>query len=352
MILEMETTQSELANRQPQQPPDAAFLQLLFGKHIAYSLSAVARLGVADHINGAPEAIETLAAKTNAKPELLYRVMRLLGTVGVFDELPGKRFALTPVGELMKTSSRGSLRHMAIMFGDPWSASAYAHITDCLCTGRDGVTLEYGKHAFDLFADHPDWAENFHRAMIDYSSTTAAAVLKSYDFGGIRRLADIGGGHGMVLAAILAQYPDMQGVLYDLPNVVTGAPATSHFEKCKDRIRIEAGSFFERVPAGCDAYILKHIIHDWDDEHGRQILRLIREELPEDGRVLLCEMVVPDEPGPAPAKMLDIEMLVLTPGGKERTEAEFHELFESAGLRLSQIVRTETAMCVLEGRLN
>ena len=166
-------------------------------------------------------------------------------------------------------------------------------------------------------------------------------------FSGFERLADLGGGHGLLLASVLQKYPPMQGVLFDLPEVVAGVPA-DRLAACGGRLRVEAGSFFERVPQGCDAYMMKHIIHDWSDEHCRTILKLVRDKLPTDGRVLVCEMVVTDEPGPTPAKMLDIEMLVMTVGGKERTKGEFAELFASSGLRLSRIVPTERPICAIE----
>jgi len=145
----------------------------------------------------------------------------------------------------------------------------------------------------------------------------------------------------------LRRYPQMQGVLCDRAEIVAGVPK-DQFAGCEERITIEGGSFFERVPDGCDAYIMKHIIHDWSDEHCRTILKLMRDRLPADGRVLVCEMVVTDEPGPTPAKMLDIVMLVMTVGGKERTKDEFAELFASSGLRLSRIVPTERPICVIE----
>jgi hypothetical protein len=173
------------------------------------------------------------------------------------------------------------------------------------------------------------------------------AITDAYDFSGISRLADVGGGHGALLAAILHRYPDMQGVLFDRAEIVEGVPK-DRFTGCEGRAAIEAGSFFERVPSGCDAFIMKHIVHDWGDEQCRTILRLMRDALPADGRVLVCDMVVSGDPGPSPAKMLDIEMLVMTVGGKERTEEEFRDLFASAGLKLNRIVPTERPICVVE----
>ncbi|MGH6865911.1 MAG: methyltransferase [Methyloceanibacter sp.] len=329
------------------QPPQAVFVQLVFGKQLTFALSGVARLGVADHMNGGPSPVEEIAAKVGAHAPSLYRVMRMLASMGVFTETPGRRFALTPVGELLRTGAPGSLRHVAIMFGDEWTTRAYEHFTHCLRTGKDGVTEAYGKHAFDVLAERPDQAEAFHLAMTDTSANAAEAVLAAYDFSGIKRIADVGGGHGILLSSILRRYPNMQGFLFDRPEVVAGLPS-GRFAGCEDRIGIEGGSFFERVPSGCDAYIMKHIVHDWSDEHCRTILSLMRDALPVDGRVLLLEMVVSGEPGPSPAKMLDIEMLAMTVGGKERTADEFRDLFASAGLRLNRVVPTASPICVVE----
>ena len=340
-----------LADTKPADPTSSeALFQLLFGKHITYSLSAVARLGVADYMSATPASIDTLAAATGAHAPSLYRVMRMLAGVGVFSESAGKQFSLTAIGEHLKTRAPGSLRHLAICFGDKWSTRGFENLTHSVCTGEDGVTKAYGKNTFEVLADYPEAADTFHRAMLNVSSMVSDALLASYDFFGISRMADIGGGHGGLLASVMRHYPQMQGVLFDLPEVVAGAYDAGHLSGLESRVQIEAGSFFERVPAGCDAYLLKHILHDWSDNHCHRILRLIREQLPGGARVLVCELIVPDEPGPAPAKALDIEILALTVGGRERTLSEFHELFKSAGLRLERVVRTTTAFCVLEVR--
>jgi hypothetical protein len=325
--------------------------QFLFAKQLTASLSALARLGVADHMGKEAVSAETLAAKIGAHAPSLYRVMRMLAGFDVFREEAGGRFALTPLGTLLRTDAPGSMRYMAMMLGDETSLSAYVHMADCIRTGKDAVTLAYGKSIFDLFAERPEQAETFQRAMSGGSAIAAQSILASYDFSGIERLADVGGGHGLLLASVLERYPHMQGVLFDLPEVVAGVPRDRR-EACGGRLRVEAGSFFERVPTGCDAYMMKHIIHDWSDEHCRTILKLIRAQLPEHGRVLLCEQVMPEEPGPAPAKMLDIEMLVMTVGGKERTRQEFGELFASAGLKLGRVVTTPTPICVVEALPN
>jgi hypothetical protein len=327
--------------------PQQLLGQLLSGKQLTYSLSGVARLGVADHMNAMPIAVDEIAAKVGAHAPSLYRVMRMLASMGVFNEVNGKRFALSPAGELLRSDAPGSMRYIAMMFGDPWTTRAYEHFADCLRTGQDGVSKAYGQHVFDVLAERPEQLETFQAAMTSSSTLAGHAVVSAYDFGGIMRIADVGGGHGALLASILRHYPNMQGVLFDREEIVGGVPE-DQFAGCDGRIAIESGSFFERVPDGCDAYIMKHIIHDWSDEHCCTILKLMRERLPANGRVLLCEMVVTDEPGPTPAKMLDIEMLLVTVGGKERTKHEFAELLGSCGLHLNRIVATERPICVIE----
>jgi len=331
----------------PALPPPLAMMQLLFGKQLTYSLSGVARLGVADHMDGTAKPVEDIAACCGAHAPSLYRVMRMLASFGVFKEGPARHFSLTPVGELLKTDAPGSLRYMAMMFGEEFSTRAYEHIAACLRTGGDGVSEAYGKQIWEVLGERPSQCGTFQHAMTNSTSVAAPAIVKAYDFSGITRLADVGGGHGLLLAAILRANPKLQGVLFDRPEVVGSVPQ-DQFAGCDGRIAIEPGSFFERVPDGCDAYLMKHIIHDWSDEHCRTILTLMRKKLPQDGRVLLCEMVVTDEPGPTPAKLLDIEMLVMTVGGKERTEQEFRELFAACGLLLSRIVPTARPISVIE----
>jgi len=336
-----------MSDKQSSQEAQRLIGQLLFGKQMTYCLSGVARFGVADHMNATPMAVEEIAGKTGAHAPSLYRVMRMLASTGVFKEEQGKRFALTPAGELLKSDAPGTMRYHAMMLGDEWTTRAYEHFTDCLRTGQNGVSKAYGQHLFDVLAERPEQLDTFQAAMTSSSTIEGKAVIGAYDFSGIKRLADLGGGHGVLLASILRRYPQMQGVLFDRAEIIAGM-AKDQFAGCGGRITIEGGSFFERVPDGCDAYIMKHIIHDWDDEHCRTTLKLMRDKLPTDGRVLVCEMVVTDEPGPTPAKILDILMLVITMGGKERTKDEFAELFASSGLRLDRIVPTEGPICVIE----
>jgi hypothetical protein len=320
-----------------------SLIQLLFGKHITYAISAVARLGVPDHMAEVPVSVEDLARRTGAHAPSLYRVMRALTPVGVFEERAGRHFCLTEVGRLLQTDTPGSARYFAIQLGDSWSARSWERFTETVQTGEDCVTKAFGKNVFELFAEQPEEAATFQRSMTNLSAAVVDSLVDGYDFSPIQRLADVGGGHGLLLGSILNRHPGMQGVLYDLPEVIAGAPK-------QKRVQLQTGSFFERVPSGCDAYIMKFILHDWDDHHCRKILQLIRRELPEHGRVLICEQVITNGPDAAFAKFLDLEMLAMTAGGRERTASEFRDLLASAGLRLIEVVRTHGPLCILDAR--
>jgi hypothetical protein len=349
MVLEV-INDAPAAPATPSVPPSMALLQLLFAKHLTYCLSAVARLGVADHMSEQPVDVATLSAEVGAQPSVLYRVMRALAGVAVFEEGPAQSFRLTETGRLLQTDAPGSFRYLAIQLGDRWSTRSWENLTDTIRTGTDCVTLAFGKNIFDLFAEEPQQAETFHRSMTGLSAFLTEPILNAYDFSGIERLADIGGGHGRLLAAVLNRNPCLKGVVYDLPEVIEGAPGQPHLTECADRIRFVGGSFFERVPAGCDAYMMKFILHDWSDKDCKRILRCIREQLPANGRLIVVEQLILEGTSISSAKLLDIEMLAMTAGGRERTEAEFSTLFASAGLKLTKLVPTESPVSILEAR--
>jgi len=349
MLLE-QTEKMTAAPHQGTPRPHEVIVQLLFGKHIAYSVSAMARLGVADQMGDYPADIDTLAQKVGAQPDALYRVMRALAGAGVVEQTSSRSFRLTAVGQALKTDAPICMRHTAMQMGDPWSTRPWEYFTETIRTGIDGVTQAFGKNVFELLAEEPEQAEHFNQSMSAYSAATIDAIAGGYDFSGIRRLADVGGGHGKLLSAILERNPQMTGVVYDLPEVVAGASKPEHLTGCGERISFEGGSFFDRVPSGCDAYMMKFIMHDWSDEHCVTILRNIRQQMPENGRVLVIEQIVAPTPELSFAKLLDMEMLALTVGGRERTEAEFAQLFACAGLKLTRVFPTQSPVCVLELR--
>ena len=330
-------------------------MNLLWGKAISTSISAIAKLGVADHMSATePSSAEALAQTTNAHAPSLYRTLRMLSAIGMFHEHSGQRFTLTPLSQTLRSDVPDSVRGVAMFLTDPWHMRGYENIFHCLKTGENGVQKAYGRHGFDVIAEDPASLENFQAGMSNYTAMEGALLEPFLDFSAFQRIADVGGGHGSLLAQILRRNPTLNGVLFDLPEVVAHAPTPADLG-LNGRMAIESGSMFDRVPTGCDAYIMKHIIHDWDDEHSHKILRLMCDQLaaeaPETGRVFLAEMVVPHSPEPHPSKFLDIEMLVMTPGGKERTTAEFAVLFESAGLELVRTQTTPGPICLIEARV-
>ena len=331
-------------------PPAAQVMNLLWGKAISTSISAVAKLGIADHMTAEePVSAEALAEATSAHAPSLYRTLRMLASIGVFQEHEGQRFTLTPLSACLRSNAPDSVRGVAMFLTDPWHMRGYENVLHALKTGENGVQKAYGRHGFDVIAEDPDSLANFQLGMSNYTAMEGALLEPLLDFSGFQRIADVGGGHGTFLAQILGRNPSLHGVLFDLPEVLAHAPAPSA------RLSHEAGSMFERVPAGCDAYLMKHIIHDWDDAHCHKVLRLMCDQLaahaPQTGRVFVAEMIVPHNHEPHPAKFLDIEMLVMTPGGKERTVAEFAVLFESAGLELVGTRTTPGPICLIEAKV-
>ena len=238
---------------------------------------------------------------------------------------------------------------MVLWMADPFHLRVYADAMHTTMTGQPAAEKTVGMKVFEYFPTDPALSERFNNAMTALSATVIAAALEAYDFSGVGTLVDIAGGHGQVLTSILQAYPSMRGVLTDLPHVLAGAEHRIRELGLADRIRTEPIDFFKAVPAGGDAYMMKHIIHDWDDPEALTILGNIRKVIPANGRVVLLESVLP--PGNAPdfGKVIDIEMMLM-PGGRERTEEEFRSLFERAGFRLARIVPTSAPLWVVEAR--
>jgi hypothetical protein len=333
-------------------PPAATLLQILGGSVVAQAVSTAAQLKVADALASGPRTAAEIAPVVSAHAPSLYRLMRALAMVGVLEEQEGERFSLTAVGECLRSDVPGSQRQMAVMLGRPWRLAALGELAHSVRTGESGFEKAHGESAFAWFGKHPEEGAIFDGAMTSGSAPTSDGVARSYDFAPFARIADVGGGQGFLLSAILKAHPGARGVLYDLPHVVAGARgAKSPLAEAgvAERCEIVAGSFFEAVPPGCDAYVMKHIIHDWDDADAAKILGLCRDAAGPSGRVLVVESVVPPRGVPSFAKLLDLQMLSTTHGGKERTEREFSDLFARAGLRLARVVPTPFRVSVLEG---
>jgi SAM-dependent methyltransferase len=328
-------------------PPEIALTQIMLGSLAAQALYVPAKLGIADLLAGGPKSVEELAAATDTHAPSLYRVLRAAASLGVFTEQANQHFALSANAELLRSDVPNSLRDIAIFMGEDWHWEVWGKTMYSVRTGHSAWAQMHGEDVFDYFKTRPEASSIFNRAMTSLSGLSTKAVTEGYDFTGINTLVDIAGGHGRLLAEILAANPSMRGVLFDLPQVIEGARENVAGANLADRVEFATGDFFVSVPAGGDAYIMKHIIHDWDDERALTILRNIKRAMNPGGRVLLVESVIADGNNQDFGKLMDIEMLV-SPGGKERTAAEYEDLFARAGLRLTRIVPTRSAYSVIE----
>jgi len=335
---------------QPSQspPPHAVLLQMILGKWVSSAISAAAHFGIADHLESGPKSPKELAALTGTQERPLYRLLRANASVGVFTELEDGRFGQTPLSEPLRTNAKPCVRHMAMMLTDDWHIRCWEQLPWCVETGKPASYKLNGMPMFDWMGQHPEKTGNFNQAMTDVSQGDSAAIVQSYDFSRFEHIVDVAGGHGALLAAILDQVPKLRGTLVEMPHVIEGAKKAGILDRFVNRCTLEAGSIFESVPAGADAYIMKFIIHDWYDPECVKILSQCRKGIRPGGRLLVVDQVVPARNEPGVAKFMDLEMLVL-PGGMERTEKEFHELFMASGFRLERIIPTPALQSIIEG---
>jgi hypothetical protein len=317
-------------------PPPAQILQLATASWMSAAVSAAAELGVADELAAGPRPVEEIAAALDADAPTLYRLLRACADFGLFEE-SDRTFALTELGNALRSDVPGSMRDFARWVGTPADRYSWSHLARSVRTGRSVFEYTHGKQVWAYMRDDTETAGVFNRAMTAASAGLIAPVVAAYDFGQFKSIVDIGGGHGTLLAAVLASAPSAHGVLFDQPDVIAGAGQPLRDAGVADRCEFQAGDFFASVPQGGDAYVLSNIIHDWDDKPAEQILANCANAMADGGRVLMVEAVMPDgQPAPT-VKLMDLNMLVLC-DGKQRTEAEFAELLDRAGLRLSRVV--------------
>jgi hypothetical protein len=329
-------------------PPDAQLLQLVSGAFVSAAVYAAAKLGIADLLAEGPQTAGYLAEKTGSDERSLYRVLRALASVGVFVETTDKTFANTPMSETLRSDAPRSTRDLTIWMGEPEHWKVYGDLLYSVRTGKPCWDNVHGEPVFPyLFNTNPELGEIFNRAMTSYSHQSIGPVLQAYDFSGAETIADIAGGYGHLLAAILAANPNARGVLFDLAAPLAGAPQMLDSYGVADRVELVEGDFFKEVPVRADIYILKHIIHDWYDDNNQKILRNIRANMPDDGRVLIIEAVVPAGNEPHFSKIIDLEML-MAPGGVERTPSEFEQLLADSGFKMTRIIPTMGAMSIVE----
>jgi O-methyltransferase domain/Dimerisation domain len=325
-------------------PAETVLTQMLLGSLASQALYVAAKLGIADLLVDGPKRVDELAKATETDAPSLYRVLRALASTGVFKEEDNQVFSLTPTAEPLRSDVPNSLRDVTIFWGEDWHWEVWGKTLYSVKTGKSAWSQIHGEEVFDYFAKNHEAARIFDRAMTSFSSVATKAVIEAYDFSGIEKLVDIAGGQGRLLNGVLEAYPSMRGVLFDLRHVIESALETT---TVSERCEYATGDFFVSVPSGGDAYMMKHIIHDWDDERAITILKNIKNAMNPGGRVLVVESVIADGNGQDFGKLLDIEMLV-SPGGKERTAAEYEDLFRRAGLRLTRIVPTKSPYSVIE----
>ena len=321
--------------------------RIMLSAALSRALSTVAELGVADHIEaGSPQSIESLARATGTHERSLYRIMRFMASHGLFKETDSRQFDHTPLSQCLRMDVEGSFRAAAQMMHrvfPTWDGLHHSALT-----GEPGFNQVYGQPIFEYIGKHPDLGPIFDAGMTAIHGYETGAMLEAYDFSGIEILADIGGGNGSLLSAVLQRYPTMKGILFDLAHVVGRAQANLQADGVADRCTVVEGSFFESIPSGADAYIFRHIIHDWNDEQCVQILSHCLQVIPANGKLLLVEAVVPTGNEPSLAKDFDMTMLTL-PGGIERTAEEYKTLLEQAGFQLNSITSTPSIVSVIEG---
>lgn len=330
---------------QTQLPPSAQLMQFILGKWISKPIYVAAELGIADLLSEGPKTVNALARATNTHATSLYRVLRALACVGIFEEISEGRFGLTPMAACLKTDA---LRSIARMFHADWHDRAWDNLLNSVRTGKTAFEEVRGMPAFDWFKANAEAAKIYQEANAVKARNSHRAIIDNYDFSGIKTLTDVGGGLGALLALILESNSEMQGIVADLPEVIRETAKQDHFKKLKSRCKPVACDFFNQVPAGSDAYLLSHILHDWDDESCRKILQNCHAAMAYDGKLLVVEAVIPTGNSFSIAKLMDLEVFVMG-GGRERTEAEFRQLFHSSGFRLSRIIPTPETIVVIEG---
>jgi hypothetical protein len=309
----------------------------------------MAKLGIADALADGAAAVTELAKSTRADETSLYRVLRLLASLGVLTEHPGRSFSLTILGDRLRRDAPASMRSWAMLADSLGGIGAFAPIVETVRTGKPGVDIAHGMSVFQLLDEHREMVRGFQDAMSERTAAFAPSVAARYDFAPLRTVADIGGGKGTLLATILQAHPHLRGVLFDRPDVTTGAGQVLRAAGVADRCRVVAGDFFQEVPAGADAYIVSNVLHDWDDERAMEILASCRRAMPADGRVLIVERLIAADPAEAvPVLLSDINMLVFT-GGRERTNPEYGKLLADADLTLGTIRPVATPYGIIEG---
>lgn len=331
-------------NQLSHQPP--LLFQMASAYWVSQAIYVTAKLGIADALDGNPKSGKEIADAVGADEDSLARLMRVLCMLGLCQVTRSQKFELMTLGRALQSRVPGSLRSMVLTLGEV-HYEAWGHLRESVQTGHPGFRTAFGSEMFEFLEKNSDPGDTFNLAMTDFSAFVAHAVLLSYDFSSVKSIIDVGGGYGKLLTSILEVYPDLQGVLVDLPTVINAATQRIEAHPCHDRCTAIAENFLKSLPHGADLYLLSGVIHDWGNQAAERILKNCRNAMRPDGKVLVVECVVPDGDEPSFSKLLDLNMMVMT-GGRERTEREFRELFGAAGLTLIRTIPTVSPLSILE----
>lgn len=324
-----------------------AMLELITGARLSQALYVAAKLGIADRLRDGAKSCEELGGTLGLRAEGLYRLLRALASVGVFAEESGRRFALTPAAELLADGPR-SMRGLAIMCGEPWQWQTWGQMLYSVRTGAPAFDHLFGSDIFHYLGANPEAAAAYDQAMASVTAAETEAILAAYDFSRARTLADLGGGRGGFLAAALARHSHLRGVLLELPHVIEQARAEPAMAEFAPRCTLTAGNIFASIPAGPDTFMLKRVLHACSDADAVSLLGNCRAAMDRHSRLLIAEMVLPPGNEPSFGKLLDLEMLLFTPGGRERTREEYRALLAAAGLATEREIPTASEITIIE----
>jgi hypothetical protein len=333
----------------PPTPEDAArVLGMIAGYQVSQAIYVAARLKLADLIAEGVDESAAIAGRAGAVPDRVHRLLRSLASFGLFTQVGEQRWALTPEGQTLRSDVPGSLRALALMWNEE-HYEAFAGLIDAVTNDRPAFDQRFGTDWWTYLTEHPESARTFDAAMTTIGQAVQAAALAVADLDGVATLVDVGGGRGGLAAAFLARYPALHATVFDLPHVVAEVEPALAEAGVRERVTLVGGSFFDDVPAGADVYLLSAILHDWGDDEAGRILENVRRAIPDSGRLLIIDPVVPEGDTPHFAKLLDLNMLAMLTG-RERTEPEFAALLKRAGFELERVTHTPSPTSLIEAR--
>lgn len=332
-------------------PPQVKILQMMNAYRMSQSISVAAKLGIADLLADGPKSSEELAKATESHAPSLYRLLRSLASFGIFACDENGLFGLTPRAAMLRTDVPGSIRAYAIVIGEQWHWHMWEGILYSVKTGEPAFDHLFGMEFQDYYDQNPEVAKNFDAAMVSALAMTDTTIIANYDFSSFSKVIDIavgGGGDAGLIASLLQANPDMQGVFLDLPHRIEGVKSFIAAKGLEERCETVAGDIFKSFPSGGDAYIVKNLIHDYNDERAIALLKNCRSAIGENGKLLVVEMVIPPGNEPSLGKIVDVEALIMTAGAIERTEEQYRELLSAAGFQLSKVISSRSPMSIIE----